>query len=91
MEDLAERDADAPIFSKLGLTYGKAVRFKKEFGRILPKKIGWSSRPSSPAPSKPTMVEMANFSPEMRQLYLSKYAVPCFHWNVINSEQRNQY
>ena len=29
--DLASREADAPIFTKLGFSYGKAVRFKKEF------------------------------------------------------------
>ena len=29
----------------------------------------------SPAPSKPTMAEIANFTPEMKQLYLSKYVI----------------
>ncbi|KAJ7363208.1 hypothetical protein OS493_011489 [Desmophyllum pertusum] len=57
--DLAERDADAPIFGKLGFTYGKAAR-------------GGRSRPYSPAPSKPTMAELSIFTPEMKQLYLSK-------------------
>ena len=75
--DLADRDADAPIFGKLGFTYGKAACFKQEFET---KKASYGSahaRPCSPAPSKPTMAEMSNFTPEMKQLYLSKYAI----WN----------
>ena len=68
--DLASRDADAPIYTKLGFSYGKAVRFKKEFGSK--HKSHDSARPSSPAP-KPTMVaDMSTYTPEMRQLYLSK-------------------
>ena len=72
ISDLAQREANAPIFAKLGLTYGKAVRFKKEFqvthGRQFHK------RPSSPAvPAyKPTMADMSSMLPEMRQLYLVK-------------------
>ena len=70
--DLAAREADAPIFTKLGFTYGKAVRFKKEFqiARV-------HVRPSSPAAPayKPTMADMSSMSPEMRQLYLSKYVL----------------
>jgi len=72
---LADRDADAPIFGKLGFTYGKAARFKKEFET---KKASYGSahaRPCSPAPSKPTMAEMSSFTPEMKRLYLSKYAM----------------
>ncbi|KAL9977960.1 hypothetical protein ACROYT_G015429 [Oculina patagonica] len=67
--DLAAREADAPIFTKLGFTYGKAVRFKKEF-QIARVQV----RPSSPASPayKPTMADMSSMSPEMRQLYLSK-------------------
>ena len=72
LADLADRDADAPIFGKLGFTYGKAARFKQEFGTK--KACGSSrSRPCSPAPSKPTMAEMSTFTSEMRRLYLSKY------------------
>ena len=67
--DLASRDADAPIYTKLGFSYGKAVRFKKEFGSK--HKSHDSARPSSPAP-KPTMADMSTYTPEMRQLYLSK-------------------
>jgi len=69
--DLGERAADAPIFAKLGFTYGKAVRFKKEFQAA----HGRHSRvrPSSPAvPAyKPTMADKS-MSPEMKQLYLIK-------------------
>lgn len=70
LADLAAKDPDAPIYTRLGLTDGKAVRFRKEFGtksRI----HSSNSRPSSPA-TKPTMADMSMFTPEMRQLYLSK-------------------
>ena len=69
VENLASREADAPIYSKLGFSYGKAVRFKKEFGGK--QKSHNSARPSSPAP-KPTRAAMSTYTPEMRQLYLSK-------------------
>ena len=69
VENLASREADAPIYSKLGYSYGKAVRFKKEFGSK--QKSHNSARPSSPA-LKPTMAAMSTYTPEMRQLYLSK-------------------
>ncbi|XP_067034448.1 uncharacterized protein [Acropora muricata] len=69
VENLASREADAPIYSKLGFSYGKAVRFKKEFG--IKQKSHNSARPSSPA-LKPTMAAMSTYTPEMRQLYLSK-------------------
>jgi len=68
--DLAARDPDAPIYTRLGLTYGKALRFRKEFGtksRIHKSDL----RPSSPA-TKPSMADMSMFTPEMRQFYLSK-------------------
>lgn len=64
--NLAQREADAPIFSRLNLSYGKAVAFKNEFGRKVPKK-----RPCSPS-VKPTMADIATFTPELRRLYLSK-------------------
>ena len=35
--DIIRKDADAPIFQRLGLNYGKACQFKEEFGKILPK------------------------------------------------------
>ena len=69
VENLASREADAPIYSKLGFSYGKAVRFKKEFGSK--QKNHNSPRPSSPAP-KPTMAAMSTYTPGMRELYLSK-------------------
>jgi len=69
VKDLASRDADAPIYTKLGFSYRKAVWFKKEFGSK--QKSLDSGRPSSPVP-KPTMADMSTYTPEMRQLYLSK-------------------
>ncbi|CAH3149232.1 unnamed protein product [Porites lobata] len=68
IEDLTQREPDAPIFSRLGLTYGKAVKFRKEFGRHV---NSLQSRPSSPQ-VKPTMAAIAGFSPEMKRLYLAK-------------------
>lgn len=68
IKDLAYREADTPIFTRLGLTYGKAMKFRKEFGEHVQ---SLQSRPSSP-PVKPTMAAIASFSPEMRRLYLSK-------------------
>ena len=63
--NLSQREADAPIFSKLHLNYGKAVAFKEEFGRRVPKK-----RPCSPSAVKPTMVDIATFTPELRRLFV---------------------
>ncbi|KAK2553663.1 hypothetical protein P5673_024887 [Acropora cervicornis] len=68
--DLAARDPDAPIYTRMGLTYGKALRFRKEFGTK--SSIHKSdSRPSSPA-TKLSMADMSTFTPEMIQFYLSK-------------------
>ena len=69
IENLASRETDAPTYSKLGFSYGKAVRFKKELGSK--QKSHNSARPSSPV-LKPTMAAMSTYTPEMRQLYLSK-------------------
>ena len=62
IKDLARREPDAPIFTRLGLTYGKAVKFRKEFGERLQ---SVQSRPMSP-PVKPTMAAIASFTPETR-------------------------
>lgn len=67
--NLSQREADAPIFSKLHLSYGKAVAFKEEFGRKVPKKRLCSL---SARAVKPTMADIATFTPELRRLYLSK-------------------
>ncbi|KAJ7373460.1 hypothetical protein OS493_013055 [Desmophyllum pertusum] len=45
IKDLAYREADTPIFTRLGLTYGKAMKFRKEFGEHVQ---SLQSRPSSP-------------------------------------------
>ncbi|XP_048585017.1 uncharacterized protein LOC125567953 [Nematostella vectensis] len=67
--DLLSKDADAPIYSKVGLTYGKALKFKRIFEESfqLPKKS------SSALPKcKPTMAELSTYDPEIQRLYLSK-------------------
>ena len=72
--DIAARDGDTPIYAKLGFTYGKAGHFKKKLGaKEHTICSGGRSCPSLPAPYKPTMADMTNFTPEIRQLYLSKY------------------
>jgi hypothetical protein len=71
--DLVSREADAPIFGRLCLSYGKAVPFKKEFG-YLRQQEGGSIETASGAktPSKPSMADLSKLNPEMRQLYLTK-------------------
>jgi len=68
IKDLMTRDADAPIFGRLGLTYGKAVRFKAEFEKLFPQR----KRRASPANVKPRMGDIAFFSPEQKSTYLLK-------------------
>lgn len=34
--DLLQKDADSPIFVKLGLNYEKALQFKQEFEKLIP-------------------------------------------------------
>lgn len=62
IKDLARREPDGPIFTRLGLTYGKAVKLRKEFGELC----------SSYNQDQSTMATIASFTPEMRRLYLSK-------------------
>ncbi|KAK2548522.1 hypothetical protein P5673_031307 [Acropora cervicornis] len=69
IKDLARREPDAPIFTRLGLTYGKAVKFRNAFGERL--QSLQPARPLSPL-VKPTMAAIASFTPEMKRLYLSK-------------------
>ena len=73
--DLLKRDADSPIFVKLGLTYGKALRFKQEFEKLIPPSRGKRRNvltTLSLSSAKPSMGDMATFSPELKRLYLSK-------------------
>jgi len=74
--DLLQRDADSPIFVKLGLNYRNALRFKQEFDKlILPSPRGKRRNvltTLSPSSAKPLMGDMATFSPELKRLYLSK-------------------
>ena len=74
IKDCIARDADAPIFGRLGLSYGKAVRFKKEFEVFPPDSSVRGGRRStlSPINVKPSMGDMAFFTPEQRALYLAK-------------------
>lgn len=36
LQDLLMRESDAPIFQRLNMTYGQAVRFKSEMSQLLP-------------------------------------------------------
>lgn len=70
--DLLRREADSAIFVKLGLTYGKALLFRREFEKLIPQPRGKTTNPTTPPTCKPSMGDMASFSPEMKRLYLSK-------------------
>jgi len=71
--DLLRREADSAIFVKLGLTYGKALLFRREFEKLIPQVLrGKTTNPTTPPTCKPSMGDMASFSPEMKRLYLSK-------------------
>jgi len=69
IKDLIERPADAPIFSKLLPTYGKAVQFKSEFSKLFPSR---KLRKNQTAAVKPRMEDIAGFSPEQKTTYLLK-------------------
>lgn len=75
IKDCIARDADAPIFARLGLSYGKAVRFKASYEKTFHlenrKRAKTRSTPS-PTNGKPSMGDMAYFSPEEKALYLAK-------------------
>lgn len=72
IKDLMIRDADTPIFGRLGLTYGKAIRFKAEFTKLFPERKIVYGRRASPANVKPRMEDIAFFSPEQKSAYLLK-------------------
>jgi len=68
VEDLIRKEADAPIYGKLGLNYGQAIRFKRAFSEIFP-----PSRPiATQTKNKPSMGKLESFSPELKRLYLTK-------------------
>lgn len=66
IEYLLNRDANVPIFTRLGLTYRKAVRFKSEMSKIFPEKN------EKPTNVKPRMQDIAFFSPKQKSTYLLK-------------------
>ena len=73
ISDLLRREADSAIFVKLGLTYGKALLFRREFEKLMPQCLPRGKTTNAPTPpSKPSMGDMASFSPELKRLYLSK-------------------
>ncbi|CAH3162683.1 unnamed protein product [Pocillopora meandrina] len=86
--DLLKKDADPNIFKNLGLKYGSAVRFKKEFSNT----VAVHELNSTPR-LKPTMGEMSGFNPEMKSLYLSKHRkvglLATQHWGVGNFPKFN--
>lgn len=78
--DRLKRDADANIFKNLRLKYGSAVRVKKEFSNT----VAVHELNSTPW-LKPTMGEMSGFNPEMKSMYLSKYADLYRYFTIANS------
>lgn len=70
---LLTRDAESGISQKLQLSFGQAVRFKKEFSHLLPSAPSTSSTPKpGNGNSKPTMGQLSSFTPALRRLYLTK-------------------
>ncbi|XP_048576886.1 uncharacterized protein LOC116617942 [Nematostella vectensis] len=72
ISDLLERKADATIFQRLSLCYGKAVIFKKEFSFLKRQKASFGAKTSPSPPPKPTMADLQQLNPEMKHLYLTK-------------------
>lgn len=72
IEDLLNRDADAPIFTRLGLNYGKAVRFKSEMSKLLPQQKIVPGKNDKPTNVKPRMEDIVSFSPAQKSTYLLK-------------------
>lgn len=71
IKDLIAREADAPIFSRLRLTYGKALQFKATFGKIYPE-VRKSLKPLTANKFKPKLEDMANFTSQQRTDYILK-------------------
>lgn len=72
VKDLIGRDADAPIFGRLKLTYGKALQFKAAFGQMFPIEARRSLKHLAPTKHKPRLEEMAIFTPQQRTDYTVK-------------------
>ena len=72
IEDLLNRDADARIFTRLGLNYGKAVCFKSEMSKLFPQREIVPGKNEKPTNVKPRMEDIASFSPEQKSTYLLK-------------------
>ncbi|KAK3718615.1 hypothetical protein QZH41_015459, partial [Actinostola sp. cb2023] len=71
IRDLLSREPDAPIFKRLHLTYGKALKFQEEF-RYLAIRHDPKLNNSPPPQVKPSMADISQFSPEVKQMYLLK-------------------
>lgn len=71
LQDLITRECDAPIFQRLQMTYGQAVRFKNELSKLLPYQYHNKGK-TPPTKVKPSMDEMCGFSPEQKRAYLTK-------------------
>ena len=72
IEDLLNRDADAPIFTRLGLNYGKTIGFKSEMSKFFPQQKIISGKNAKPANVKPRMEDIVSFSPKRKSTYLLK-------------------
>lgn len=72
LQDLLMRESDAPIFQRLNMTYGQAVRFKSEMSQLLPYDQRRSKGKTPPQKVKPSMGEMCNFPPDQKRTYLTK-------------------
>jgi len=77
LTNLVSREADSPIFTRLGLSYGKAVKLQEEFA-YLRRADGNSLRNNKltiATSPKPTMTALSNVDAATRQLYLARYVM----------------
>lgn len=68
MAELLDKECDALIFQRLGLSFGKVVKLKEEFKHIRRKQ----STCIKQVKSKPTMVDLGTCDAETRRTYLAK-------------------
>ncbi|XP_020903889.1 uncharacterized protein LOC110242276 [Exaiptasia diaphana] len=68
IQDLLSKEADSPIYTKLGLNYGKAIRFRNEFSKL----FSPTTLTLAKGKNKRSMGKLESCTPEMKRLYLQK-------------------
>lgn len=70
IQDLLKKEVDSQIYSRLGLNYGKAVRFRNEFSQMFP--LALQTTPAAAKKSKPSMGKLESYPTELKRLHLEK-------------------